>query len=45
MVIWDFNENKNYIKVGNYKVLSLPDAENASNLLKEIDFLIIIILN
>ena len=23
MVIWDFDENKNYIKVDNYKVLNL----------------------
>lgn len=41
MVIWDFDENKNYIKVGEYKVLNLPDAEKASDLLNDIDALIL----
>ena len=41
MVIWDFNEDKNYIKVGEYKVLNLPDAEKASELLNDIDILIV----
>mgnify|MGYP001197335641 CR=1 FL=1 len=41
MVIWDFNENKNYIKVGEYKVLNLPDADKASDLLNDIDILIV----
>tara|TARA_Y100000741_G_scaffold335326_3_gene293184 strand:+ start:86 stop:592 length:507 start_codon:yes stop_codon:yes gene_type:complete len=41
MVIWDFNEDKNYIKVGEYKVLDLPDAEKASDLLNYIDILIV----
>ena len=41
MVLWDFDENKNYIKVGEYKVLGLPDAEKASDLLNDIDILIV----
>ena len=41
MVIWDFDENKNYIKVGNYKVLNLKDADKASRLLNDIDTLIL----
>ncbi len=41
MVIWDFNEDKNYIKVGEYKVLNLPNSEKASELLNEIDILIV----
>ncbi len=41
MVLWDFDENKNYIKVGEYKVLNLPDAEKASDLLNDIDILIV----
>ncbi len=41
MVIWDFNEDKNYIKVGEYKVLNLPNAEKASDLLNDIDTLIL----
>ena len=41
MVIWDFDENKNYIKVGNYKVLNLKDADKASKLLNDIDTLIL----
>ena len=41
MVIWDFDENKNYIKVGNYKVLNLNDADKASKLLNDIDILIL----
>lgn len=40
MVLWDFDENKNYIKVNNYKVLNLKDSEKASKLLNEIDLLI-----
>ena len=35
--VWDFNENKNYISVGDYKVLDLPDANAASELLYDID--------
>lgn len=41
MTIWDFNENKNYIKIENYKVLNLPDAEKAAKLLNDIDLLIL----
>lgn len=41
MVIWDFDENKNYIKVGDYKVLNLKDADKASKLLNDIDTLIL----
>lgn len=41
MVIWDFDENKNYIKVGNYKVLNLKDADKASKLLNDIDILLL----
>ena len=41
MVIWDFDENKNYIKAGNYKVLNLKDADKASRLLNDIDTLIL----
>ena len=41
MVIWDFDENKNYIKVDNYKVLNLKDADKASKLLNDIDTLIL----
>tara|TARA_B100001287_G_scaffold80758_1_gene67238 strand:+ start:105 stop:614 length:510 start_codon:yes stop_codon:yes gene_type:complete len=40
MTIWDFDEEKNYIKVGNYKVLNLPDAKKAAELLNDIDRLI-----
>ena len=36
MVVWDFNENKNYIQVGNYKVLDKPDFMKAVILLEEI---------
>lgn len=39
--LWDFNENKNFIKVGNYKVLDVSDADKASELLKKIHILII----
>ena len=41
MVIWDFDENKNYIKIGEYKVLDLTDAEKAAELLNDIDTLIL----
>lgn len=41
MVIWDFDENKNYIKVGEYKVLNLQESEKAAELLNDIDTLII----
>jgi len=41
MTVWDFNENKNYIKIENYKVLNLPDAEKAAKLLNDIDLLIL----
>ena len=37
MTKWNFNENKNFIKVGDYKVLNLPDAEKASELLEKIN--------
>tara|TARA_Y100000022_G_C13255357_1_gene379384 strand:- start:1324 stop:1848 length:525 start_codon:yes stop_codon:yes gene_type:complete len=40
MTIWDFDENKNYIKVGNYKVLNAPDAHKTSKLLEDINILI-----
>lgn len=41
MILWDFDENKNYITIGNYKVLNLKNAEKASKLLDEINRLII----
>ena len=41
MVLWDFDENKNYIKVGEYKVIGLPNSEKASDLLNDIDILIV----
>ena len=41
MTKWNFNENKNFIKVGDYKVLNLPDAEKASKLLEKINTLIL----
>lgn len=40
MTIWDFNENKNYININNYKVLNLQDANKAAKLLYDIDILI-----
>lgn len=36
MIIWDFDENKNYIKIGDFKVLNKKDAINASKLLNDI---------
>lgn len=41
MSVWDFDENKNYINVGEYKVLNLPGAEKASELLNDVDTLIL----
>jgi hypothetical protein len=41
MIIWDFDENKNYKTVENYKVLDLKDAEKAARLLNDIDLLIL----
>ena len=45
MVIWDFDENKNYIRKNingyYYKVLRLPDALDAAKLLNEIAFITI----
>lgn len=41
MTVWDFNENKNYIQIGNYKVLDLQDAEKAAKLLNDIDLMIL----
>lgn len=41
MVIWDFDENKNYIKINNYKVLDLKNSEKAAKLLNDIDILIL----
>ncbi len=41
MVIWDFNENKNYVIIDNYKVLNFDNAEAASDLLEQIDILIL----
>ena len=37
MIIWDFDENKNYIKIGKYKVLNKRDATSASKLLYDIE--------
>jgi len=34
---WDINEDKNFIRIGDYKVLDLPDANAASELLYDID--------
>lgn len=39
--IWDFDENKNFIKVGKYKVLNFKDAYKASLLLEKINMLIL----
>ena len=41
MTKWNFNENKNFIKVGDYKVLNLPYADKASKLLEKINTLIL----
>ena len=41
MTVWDFNENKNYVKVANYKVLNLQDPDKAAKLLNDIDLLIL----
>lgn len=41
MVVWDFNENKNYIKVGKYKVLNYQDAHKTAKLLDDINTLIL----
>jgi len=40
MVKWDFNEDKNFVTIGKYKVLNLPDAKKAANLLGKIDTII-----
>lgn len=41
MILWDFNENKNYIILGNYKILNVKDAHKAAKLLDHINRLII----
>jgi hypothetical protein len=41
MVLWNFNENKNYVTLHNYKVLNYNDAEKAAKLLFNIDMLIL----
>ena len=41
MTVWDFNENKNFVKIENYKVLDLPGPEKAAKLLNDIDLLIL----
>ena len=41
MVIWDFNEDKNYKLVDGYKVLNFPDSKKASKLLNSINVLIL----
>jgi hypothetical protein len=41
MVIWDFNEDKNYKLVDGYKVLNFQDSKKASKLLKSINVLIL----
>jgi hypothetical protein len=38
--LWDFDENKNYIKILGFKVLGYPDAAKAAILLKKISHLI-----
>jgi len=43
MVIWDFNEDKNYIFIDGYKVLDKKDAKKASNLLYKIDLKILLL--
>ena len=40
MEIWDFNEDKNYTNVNNYKVLNFPDKVKAAELLEEIRIMI-----
>lgn len=37
MIIWDFDENKNYIQMGKYKVLNKKDSMRAAILLGDID--------
>ena len=37
MIIWDFDENKNYIKIGKYKVLNKKDSIFAAKLLNDIE--------
>lgn len=37
MIIWDFNEDKNYIQIGKYKVLDKKDAMAAAILLGNIE--------
>ena len=38
MIIWDFDEDKNYIKFGKYKVLNKKDSMKAAILLEEIEY-------
>ena len=45
MVLWDFNENKNYININGYKVLNTIDSKKASILLKRIEQFIYKLLN
>lgn len=40
MITWDFDENKNYIKIGKYKVLNKKNAEKAAIMLKDIEYII-----
>ena len=44
MVLWDFDENKNYVTINNYKVLNLKDADKAAELLNNVNLLILRVL-
>ncbi len=39
--VWDFNENKNYITVNDYKVINSPNSSLTSLLLRKIDILVL----
>jgi len=39
-LLWDFNENKNYTVINNYKVIISSNSVGSSNLLEKIDKLI-----
>ena len=39
-VLWDFNENKNYTVINNYKVIISPNSGGSSKLLEKIDNLV-----
>ena len=41
MITWDFDEKKNYIKVGKYKVLNVENPKEAADLLDKINLLIL----